>query len=191
LGTLTAMSVENPALSAGFLCTKTTEDVSMIIGCADITSEGGTIDRLQYFSASHERSTGTINQIPLISVMSPATIGTAHNTRDLRLVRVSGGAGAKATFRVYTTRDATALTGASFGAVAGTQTLVDTTASAITTAKCKLLLTFRVPANGSASVDNPDKDRIDFTVVHGGYIILTVEGSNTTVDGTIELGEEI
>lgn len=191
LGTLTELSVQNPALSAGFLCTKTTEDVSMVVGCADITSEGGSVDRLQYFSAEHERSTGTTNQIPLISIMSPATIGGEHNTRDLRLVRVSGGAGAKVTFRLYTTRDATALTGASFGAVSGTQTLVDTTATAITTAKCTLVMTFRVPANGMESISNPDPDRIDFVIVHGGYLILTVDGANTNVDGTIEIGEEI
>lgn len=192
LGTRTTISIQNPALPASFKVSNTTEDQSMLIGCVDISSEGGSVDHLQYNQVSHERTTGTTNEIPILSIKSPATINSKRNTRDSRLLRVVAFASAKVTINVYFTRDATALTGASFSAIGnGSYMESDTTATAITTAKAENIGTFRVPANDTKFLDNPDSDRIEFFITHEDYVIVTSKDANTTVGVTIEYGEEI
>lgn len=193
LGTLDALSIQNPTLPATFKVDNTNGGNGKIIcGCVDITSEGGTEDREQYQSATHARSTGTNTEIPILSIFSPETINGHVNTRDTRLARVSGSADAKVTCTVYKTRDPAALTGEAFATIGGgTYVQKDTTATAIVTANANKILSFKIEANSSAFRESPDPRRIDFFVSHGDYIIITSQGNNTNVDFAIEWGEEI
>lgn len=52
LGTLTGMSVSNPAMPVGWVCKDSVgvNDLILIAGCVDVTSEGGTIANKQYTS---------------------------------------------------------------------------------------------------------------------------------------------
>jgi len=193
LGTLTALSVENPALPAAFLIDNTNAtDSTLICGCVDISSENGSNDSLQYNSVSNEITTGTASQIPILSLFNPLTTGGVTNTRDSVLLRVNSSGNAKITLRVYATRDPAALTGEAFTAVGnGSLMYYDVTATAVVPASAQELLTFKVEANSSGYRQNPDQLRTDFYVTPGDYVIVTTEGSNTLVSATIEWGEEL
>ena len=192
LGSRTGLSIRNPAMPVSYKVTNTTEDQSLVIGCVDVTSEAGSVDREQYSSYSATASTGGVGEVPILSIYNPPTISSRRNTRDIRLQRVTVSSAARILATVYKTRDPAALTGEVFtGIGGGSYVEYDTTASAVVPANATKITAFRVEANGSSFVDNPDVNRIDFYVTHGDYIIVTAQGSNTTVDVTIEWGEEI
>jgi len=190
LGTLTELSLENPALPCAYKITKGTEDAVMLSGCVDITSENGLTDNEQYGSAIGASTVSTL--APIVALFQPATISSRINTRDLRLSRISANSDKKATVSVYTTRDATALTGASFAAInSGSYAQQDTSATALDTAKCKLVTKFNVEANSNISIDNPSRETIDFFLSRGDYLIIAGTGSSATITAVIEFGEEI
>lgn len=190
LGTLDALSMENPALSIGFKATKTTQDVVIKCGCCDVTSENGNTEREQYYSTIGDASVGTDQ--PVVAIYSPATISSKTNTRDARLARVTVNSDKKVTAKVWKTRDATALTGAAFSAVnSGSYMQADVSATALTTAKATQIVQFNVEANTSEAVTNPSRETIDYYITHGDYIIVTATGAVATVSATVEWGEEI
>lgn len=194
LGTLTTVSIENPAQPIAFKCTRTTENVEMNIGCADVTSENGSLERHQYGSIHAENiSVATGSEQPVLSVHSPLQINSETNTRTVQLARITVFCDKKAEFHVYTSRDSTALTGASFSAIGnGSYIEKDTSATAFTVAKCQLVTAIPTPANIRSEVDNPLRERIHFPLVRGDYLIITCEPSaNGTVDAVIEWGEQI
>jgi len=190
LGTLTGLSMANPSISIGFECVKAAENVTMLVGCADISSEGGDLEREQYGSAIGTQ-TGNNVDYPIASIYCPPTINAKENTRDLRLARVTVSSTARITASIWKTRDLSALTGESFAAIGnGSFVEVDTDATAMVTGNAVLITKFKVEANASSFVDNPSRDTIDFYLTHGDILIVSYTG-NATVDAVIEWGEEI
>lgn len=191
LGTLTALSMENPALPAAYYCYKDTGDITLYAGCVDISSEGGDVAREQYGSA-HGTESGNNTDYPIVSIYNPPLIGGRVNTRNLRLARVSASSTAKCKISVWKSRTAAALTNESFSAIGdGSYVEVDTEATAMVTGNAVLLTMFNVEANASEVSVNPNPDTIDFFVTDGDYVIVSYTGNVSAVDAVIEWGEEI
>lgn len=202
LGTLTSASIEDPALPIAFKATRTTEDVEMNIGCADITSEGGKTAIYQYASAYAEAvavTSGT--ERPILVVKSPLQINSVTNTRTTQLARISVKCDKKATFKFWLTRDPSLITGATFKAVGGGVYIetdspdMDATAvraTAATTASMQFLVAVPAEAQTWYPVDNPIQDSINFPVVRGDYVVVTCNASaNGAAEATVEWGENI
>ena len=193
LGTLTALSMENPSLMLAFKATKTTEDVTMLVGCADVTSENGNSDREQYGEASTEVA-GISAGDGVLAVLNPLLAPNGEmNTRDLRLARITIGADKKAVFKVYQTRDATAIVGGTWTAEkVGSFVESNSTITSVDIAKMDPFTTFRVAAGAQTDRINPSPLTIDFFGIHGDYLVIVcTEGSSVAVDASIEYGEEI
>ena len=199
LGTLTALSMENPALPACFKATRTTQDVSIIIGCADISSENGDDDHLEYGSSYAEGvSVGT--NAPVIVIRQPLLINGKTNTRDLTLARITFNCSKKAVFKVWSTRDATGISGATYKVVkAGTFVETDSPnmdatavrATSVTLAKLSLITAVAVEPAVPREVTNPRPHEVVFPIVRGDYIVVTCTASAATADCVIEWGEQI
>ena len=81
LGARTALSIENPAMAASFKVTNTTEDQSLLIGCVDVSSEGGQKAREQYGSATGTQG-GNNTDYPIVSIYNPPLIGSETTYKD-------------------------------------------------------------------------------------------------------------
>jgi len=199
LGTLTALSISDPAMPAFFSAARIAGDVEMLIGCVDISSENGNDDRLQYASSYAEK---TVNgtDVPVICILNPSTINSKTNTRMLELSRISFNCDKKSIFKVWVTRDPTAITGATFVTRGnGSFTQTDSpdsiagavSATAVTPAKLVLVTAVPLAANGFLALNNPFQNRIDFAMVRGDYLVVT----NTVATGlssvVIEWGEAV
>jgi hypothetical protein len=199
LGTLTALSMEDPALPATFKATRTTQDVSIFVGCVDIASENGSDDRLQYGSAYADV---TLNgaDVPLITTYNPLTISGKTNTRMMELSRITVTCDKKATIKVWVTRNLAAITGATFGTL-GSGSFVQTDspdsvvgaikATSVNTALMKLVTSIPLQANVFRSTDNPFQGRIDFPLVRGDYLVITATVTTGLCDCVVEWGEAI
>lgn len=199
LGTLTALSIENPALPARFAAQRTTQDVSISIGCVDITSENGDDEHLEYGSAYAEGVT-VITNTPVIVIRQPLLINSETNTRDLTLARISFNCSKKAVFKVWSTRTAGDITGATYKAVNnGSYVECDSTnmngaavrATSVTVANLRLITAVPVEAAVPREVDNPWPHEIEFSIVRGDYIVVTCTAATATADVVIEWGEHI
>ncbi len=199
LGTLTALSMENPALPIGFVCTRMTQDVEMHIGCADVSSENGLTDTEQYGSCYAEGIVAVTNT-PIIVVKSPLLVGAKTNTRTVTLARISFNASKKATFKVWMTRDPTAITGATFVANGGGSYIESDSvamnatavkATAVNTALLRIITAVPVEALVPRVVDNPYRGRIEFPLVRGDYLVITATGTSPSCDVVVEFGEQI
>jgi hypothetical protein len=196
LGTLTALSMEDPALPVHFKSTRTTQDVSMFVGCADITSENGDDDRLQYASVTASRTiTGT--DTPLFVMYNPLQINGKTNTRMLELARITMTSDKKGIFKVWITRDPAAITGATL-ATRGGGSYVQTDASpgavpatSVNTALLNAITSIPAQANTSISTNNPFSTRIDFPIVRGDYLVITLTATTATCESTVEWGEAL
>lgn len=187
-----ALSIQNPSLPAAFRVTSFGDAGEIRSGCVDITSEGGDDNHEQYASAKIIGKTINGTDIPVLIIHSPDLVGGKRNTRDGRLARVSGASDKRSVFQIWTTRDATAFTGASFSPInAGSLIEADVAATAVDTAKLSFVTSFRVPAGGFQSITNPAKDEIDFFFIHGDYIVITAIESSGSCDAIIEWGEEV
>ena len=197
LWTNTELTTFNPALSSWFYC-KCTDwtDVSMKFGCVDITSEWGQREWATYVSVANA-ATKAVNtaDYPAIIVHIKSTINSVPNTRDVLALSATWSSDQKSYMKAYLTRDATALTWASFNdAVTWSWIEFDVAATAIDTAKCQLLWNRRVQVDNNTSVDLPS-DLIDFVLSEWDYLIITMERENPTLTANVvvslELGEEI
>lgn len=200
LGTLQALSMENPALPMSFHATRTTQDVSMYIGCADLTSENGLIDQEEYSSATAGNVTVNGTQVPIICMKNPLQANGQTNTRSVTLARISVTCSKKSTFNVWTTRDPVAITGATFAPLSNGSLLQTDSpdvaagavrATAVTTTAFRLVTSIPVEAAVSRSVDNPYRGRIEFPLVRGDYLIVTCTATTAVADVVIEMGEQI
>ena len=199
LGTLTQLSMEDPALPVCYRVERDTVDLEMFIGCADITSENGSDDRLQYASAYAQKSTTGTN-IPILVLYNPLQIHSTTNTRMIELSRISLQADKKSLFKVWVTRDPTAFTGATL-VERGNGSHVQTdspdatpgavSATAVDINKLILITVVPVAANGSTAVDNPFQNRIDFPLVRGDYLVITNTASSVANEVVAEWGEAI
>jgi len=199
LGTLTALSMENPALPAHFRCERTTENTEMHIGCVDITSENGTKNDREAYASAYAESVAVSTNTPVLVVHNPLQINSQTNTRTATLARVSLNCSKKGVFKVWVTRDPTQITGETLKAVGNgsymesDSTDMDATAvraTAVTLAGLQFVISVPVEAAKRESVDNPYRDRIEFPIVRGDYIVVTCTASTAAADCVIEWGEQ-
>jgi hypothetical protein len=199
LGTLTALSMQDPALPCSYKATRTTQDVSIRAGCVDITSENGSDDRLHYGSVYATQTLNGTND-PLVVVYNPLTINSKTNTRMVELSRISLNSDKNGSFRVWTTRDPSSFSGATLVARGnGSFIQTDSTdanptavhATSVNIAKMTLVTVMPVRANIPVSMDNPFQNRIDFPLVRGDYLIITGTVVNAVCEVVVEWGEAL
>lgn len=183
--------INNPALSAAFHTENVTQEVSLWCGCVDITAEGGAAEREQYGALSNTITASSGDG--MVALRSPTLIGARRNTRDIALARISIASDKKVTVKAYRTRDPAAITGGTFATfLYGSYMESNDTMTSVTIGLMEEFATFKVPAGGTESRDNPSKAIIDFWLIHGDYIVLVCDsGATATIESTIEWGEEI
>lgn len=114
LGTLTEISMFNPSLPCCFESENLGDNEEMVFGCVDITSEGGKNNGKTYGSVSITNETGQVSiddyNKPIIAIRSKAFFDGLINTRDTIALLASAYGDQRCVFRVWTTRDFTAIT---------------------------------------------------------------------------------
>jgi hypothetical protein len=201
LGTLTALSMSNPALPASFKATRTTADVAIHIGCVDISSENGkkTDEEPGVALASNVSTSGADK--PVLVIHNPLLIGGKVNTRTVHLHSIGFANTKKCTFKLWRTRSAADITGETL--VAGYNGLYsyvqsDSTdmnagavrGTAVTVANLELIDAW----NAEAGVQNDytfANDHVEVNMVRGDYIIVTNNSTTGVSDVAIRWGEEV
>ncbi len=198
LGTLTALSLEDPALPAYYRAVRLAQDVEIKIGCVDITSENGSDDRLQPRVAYANISLNGTNK-PVISIHNPLVSAGLVNTREIFPSCISLACDKKAVFKIWRHRDPALLTGETFVTL-GNGSFVQSdspdtsatavTATATTVASMELIDVVNVQANATAEWTNPDP-RLAFNLVRGDYLTITATVTVGLVDCVVSWGEAI
>lgn len=198
LGTLTALSMENPALPISFRCTRTTQDVAMKIGCADLTSENGSSNDTQP-NVAYANITKNGTDVPVISIYNPLVVGAQTNTRTIYPQDITFSCDKKAVFKVWRYRDPALLTGETFMAL-GNGSYVQTdspdtvagavAATAATVASMRLVNVINVQAAGAGASQVP-ASLSNISMVRGDYLTVTVTANNGLCDVVINWGEAV
>lgn len=114
LGTLTELSMFNPAAPLFFESINLGDNAIMKFGCVDVTSEGGKDNGKTYGSVSISNLSGQVPitgyNVPIIAIRSKSTINGLINTRDTLALLASAYADNRSVLRVWMTRDFTAIT---------------------------------------------------------------------------------
>ena len=199
LGTLSVLTIENPTLPVCYRAIRTNGTVEMYVGCADITSENGMVDKEQYISAYSE-SVSVATNTPVIVMRNPLQADGMTNTRTSTLARISVNCSKKAVFKVWTSRTAGDITGATYKNIGGGSFLesdstdMDATAvraTAVTIANLRFITAIQVEATQRIPVDNPYRGRIEFPLVRGDYLIVTCTAATANADCVVELGDQV
>lgn len=200
LGTLTALSMQNPALPISFRCTRTTEDVSMSIGCADITSENGASNNQEYGAAYASAVATTGADKPVLCLHNPLQINGVTNTRTVSIAEFTVNSNKKSTFKVWRTRSAADITGETFQTI-GNGSFMQTDspdmtagairATAVTVANLKFQTAISVESAVTRLVESPNQSIIKFNMVRGDYLIITNDATAGTADVVVKWGEAI
>lgn len=201
LGTLTELSMENPALPIMYRAVRNTEDVEMNVGCSDISSENGTFNNAEQYESTYAEAVSVNGtNVPVLIINNPYQINSQTNTRTITLARISVTCSKKAVFKVWSTRDPSTITGATFG-TGGFGSFVETDspdvvsgavrATAVTTTNYRPIVAIPVEAAVSRVLDNPYRQRIEFPLVRGDFLIVTCTATTATCDAVIEWGEQI
>ena len=200
LNTLTALSIRNPALPVAFECMRTTQDVELHIGCVDVTSENGDRNDREVYTSAYSEAVSVSTDTPVLVVHNPLQISSETNTRTMTLARISVSCSKKAVFKVWLTRDPADLTGETLVAI-GSGSYVETDspnmsagavrATAATIANMQFITSIPVEAANRQVVDNPYRDRIEFPVVRGDYLVITCTAATATAEAVVEWGEQI
>jgi len=211
LGVNTQPSISNPALPISFTAINQGNQVSMLMGCADVSSEGGMVDKVEYLAIVNKPQTPipvtgvTLPDKVLMVVYTPTYFKGRHNSRDFQVLRVTASTDANAFLNVYRSRNPIWTNGSLLlkARTDGSSLLydngldsIDATVRGLTLdiASAELISTFRVPANDSRSLDNPHPTKVDYTLSHGDYLIITglyEKNGVANMLSIIELGEEI
>jgi len=201
LGTLTTLSMSNPALPASFKATRTTADVAMHIGCVDISSENGkkTDEEPGVALASSVTTNGA--DIPVLVIHNPLLIGGKVNTRTVHIHSIGFANTKKCTFKLWRTRSAADITGETLvagynGAYSYVQS--DSTdmnagavrATAVTVANLELIDAWNAEAGVQNDYDFPN-DHVEVNMVRGDYLIVTNNSTTGVSDVAIRWGEEV
>jgi len=204
LGTLTELSMFNPALPIFFSSQNLGDNDSMRFGCVDVTSEGGEDAVGQYGSISIPSQTGEVTipaiyDCPIIVLRSKLTVATLINTRDTLIKQQTATSDEKAFIRIWKTRDFTAITEnnqawADYGDGHLEYLIYDTpnvaTAMTFDDTKANLLFASRV-AKDDNFVSSPKSDAY---LTPGDMFIFTMHRENggaTDMGLTVEFTEEI
>lgn len=200
LGTLTALSMQNPALPASFKCTRTTADVSMSVGCCDITSENGDSDQEEYGASFAAGVSTTGADKPVMVLFNPLTINGVTNTRTVSVSVFSVINSKKSTFKVWRTRTLANITGATFQTIGNGSWMQtdspDMTAGAVrataaTVANMKFVTAIPVESAVARIVDTPNPLVIKFNLVRGDYLVVTSDATAGASDVVVKWGEQI
>lgn len=122
LGTLTQLSMFNPALPVAWNSVNLGSNDAMYFGCVDVSSEGGKDNGKTYGSAKMTTDSGSVAltgyNAPVLATRSKVTVGGLINTRDTLALLASSYSDQRAFVRVWVTRDFSAI-------IDGTQTWRD------------------------------------------------------------------
>jgi hypothetical protein len=114
LGTLSGLSIFNPALPIAFECINQGDAVEMYVGCVDVSSEGGDDNGKSYGSITTETESASVAisgfNVPIIAVRNKSLFGSLLNTRDVLSLLATAYGDQRCVFRVWATRDDTAIT---------------------------------------------------------------------------------
>lgn len=207
LGTLTRLSIYNPALPISYRCVNLGNNVEIISGCVDVSSEGGSINGKTYGSVSIENEVGQIAvsgfNTPVLAIRSKKTINSKQNTRDTLALLLSAYADQRSFIRVWATRDFTAITDNNqvwkdFGD--GYLEYVEhdnpdvATPITFNTSKATLIFGCRVNADETYSTSALFEGRTDIWLTPGDMFIFTMHRENglaVNCGCTFEFAEEI
>lgn len=210
LGTLTELSVQNPALPASYeSITHTTTEIKIQAGCVDITSEGGLSEGRQFATVS----TGTTfysaanTGSAIIALRLPRTVtynaATVNNTRDIVLSKLTSWCRDEAATRVWFGRDTTAtnlaaltwtdLNGGNVEYLLGGAGSALDTAFQADKASMQLVLTEWVDIEDKNIIINPSEDAAPFYGTPGDIIVIEIQSIAGTDDcvATLYLSEEV
>lgn len=204
IGTRTELTTFNPANPICFECENLGDNVVLECGCIDITSEGGEINGKTYGSVNIDNESGEIDVIgynqPVIAIRSKLTVGTLINTRDTLALLASAYAEEKSMFRIWATRDFTAITeGNQSFEDFGDGHLESISRSAISTmtfdtAKAVLIFGSRVNKDSTYATSALFEGRTSIYITPGDMFVFTMhrENGDTIATGvTFEFAEEI
>jgi len=200
LGKLTSTTIDDPALPIAYRATNTGDDVAMHVGCADVTSENGSIGIYQYESAFIDTRSVNGADAPVIVIHNPLQINGRTNTRGLQLARISVACSKRAVFKVWAGRNPAAFTGGTLQTLnAGSFVRTDSpvkapgaiSVTAVNTWLLRNITSVPVEALVPREIDNPLRERITFPLVRGDYLVVTCTASTATADCVIEWGESI
>lgn len=207
LGTLTKLSMSNPSLPVFFESENLGDNDPMIFGCVDITAEGGKNNGKTYGSISINNQAGEVGitgfNCPVIAIRSKKLIGTLENTRDTLALLASAFNDNRAMFRIWATRDFTAITPnnqawADFGDGHLEYIVYDVpdvaTPMSFDTAKATLIFGSRIPADSTYSTSALFEGRTNIYLTPGDMFVFTIHRDNgaASIGGvTFEFAEEI
>ncbi len=201
LGTLTALSMSNPALPACYKATRTTADVAIHIGCCDITSENGKETDEEAASAYAAAVATNGADVPVLVIYNPLTINGKVNTRTVHIHSIGLNNTKKCTFKLWRTRSAADITGETLVAGYGgkySYVQSDSTdmnagavrATAITVANLEFIDAFNVEAGVGVQYEFPNS-HVELNLVRGDYLIVANNSVNGSSDVVIRWGEEL
>lgn len=193
--TLDHVYMFNPALPIAFSSVNLGQEVKIKCGCADITSEGGNRQRKQYRSLPSGERAITTTETPMVLFTVADTVFGRTNTRDCILLKIEAYSDANSVIRVYYTRDSTAFTFTvpMVPVYSGFQKVsYDGNITVANYTKMTKLHEKRLAANTSDTITNPDIENTEFYMVHGDYILVTIQAKNNALGGaTLVYGEEV
>lgn len=114
LGTLTDLSMYNPANPLFFESENLGGNDVMRFGCVDVSSEGGGANGKTYGSTSIDNESGQLAitgfNVPVLAVRSKLIVNSLLNTRDTLALLASAYSDQRSFMRIWATRDFTAIT---------------------------------------------------------------------------------
>jgi len=207
LNQLTELSSFNPAIPICFRNINKGDIVETQSGCVDISTEGGNISSGTYGSIGMENDNGQVAisglNVPILAIRSKTLIGAILNTRDTLALLATAYADQRCIFRVWATRDFTAITenqqswkDFSDGHLEYIPYNIPPVGSPMSfdSTKADLIFGARVDQDQSYSTSALFEGRTDIYLTPGDMFIFTIHrenGNNATVGATFEFAEEI
>lgn len=202
LGSLSRLSMFNPALPLAFESINEGDNDPMYFGCVDVSSEGGGDNGKTYGSVGVDNNTGQLaitgyNQ-PIIAVRSKTTVDGLINTRDTLSLLASAYSDQRSIFRVWATRDFTAVTDGTqswldYGDGHLEELLFDGDAT-FDTSKATLIFGCRVDQDQTYATSALFEGRTEIWQYPGDMFVFTVHretGASCNAGVTYEFAEEI
>ena len=205
LGTTTNLSMFNPSAPCCFRTKNLGDDDAMEFGCVDITSEGGDDNGSEYGSIGIGTNEGEVSltgyNAPVLAIRSKDLFGTFANTRDTLALLASAYGDQKCHFRIWATRDLTAITEGNsvwtdYGDAHLESIVLPATGGTMSfdTAKANLIFGARVSADTTYATSALFEGRTNIYLSPGDMLVFTLhrETSGVMLSGvTFEFAEEI
>lgn len=201
LGTLTSLSMSNPSLPMVFKATRTTADVALYLGCADLSSENGREPQEEQQAAYSQAVATNGADKPVLVIHNPLLINGKVNTRTIHIHSINLRNTKKCIFKLWKTRSAADITGETLVVGYGgkyTYVQSDSTdmnagavrATAVTVANLEFIDVFPVEVSVPYDHQFPN-GHLSFNIVRGDYLVITNDSVNGVSDVVIRWGEEI